>query len=160
MYLKSILFIATVICLSSCSEDKTVYADYHNKLVNAHNDLKITYEELVDDFGWIITTDTSEKSRREFNRDYKTKLREFKRELINLNEIEEDQESQFRQSILDLTEFIIVYSDSLSIAAESLVVGEKPQFNFESFDTEVVNKFQQVEASRDKFVEGVELFEQ
>lgn len=149
------LVIATT--LFGCSKNSEENSQYHNSLVDLHNDLKITYEELVDDFGWVITTDTSEKSRRRFLRTYKTKFRGLKREVNDLILADEDIEPKFRKSILDLTNFIIVYSDSLSKAADQLVHGMQPTFNFERFDTEVVRMFEVIEKSRDEFLKATEL---
>ncbi len=143
--------------LVSCSDNKKELAKYHNQLVNIHNDLKHTYEEMVDDFGWIADTDTLEKSRRTFAKEYKGKWRTLKRETIAVESIDEDQ--NFKESILTTIDFLVDNIDSLARAAGKIARREEYHFDFEKFDREVVSKFDTISVRRKKFVEQSALFD-
>lgn len=151
MRYKAHIFIFSVFLLFGCSKDQEQLADYHNNLVNMHNEIRIMYRELVDDFGWIISGDTTTSERRSFAKEYKSHFRSYKREIQNIKEIEEDKETRFRKSVLDLLDYLIEATDSLTHTARILVQSSDTVMNLGQYDSITTVRFDAIEDARNRF---------
>lgn len=123
-----------MLLLSSCSTNTEAFVHYNNGLVTVVNKTIEAHEEMIRDFHRLVTTDSSEKSRKLFRDLYGQKFRDLSFQASTIIVFDQQYTDSLKKHVIELTGFLAESTRSLSANAEKYWRGIDIKEDVEAFD--------------------------